>query len=131
MNRNEIWHFTLGANEINNATLSQQLAQHWEQKFDAQQSALKALQADLNNQLTDAKTHQARLAQERDMALNTQHQLETKNAELSQQLAQALEQLRETAHVQTQLQCERDTLVSQHKQIERELIDSRQIYNCN
>ncbi|MBA8783258.1 MULTISPECIES: class I SAM-dependent methyltransferase [Aeromonas] len=112
--------------EINNATLSQQLAQAREQKFDAQQSALKALQADLNNQLTDAKTHQARLAQERDMALNTQHQLETKNAELSQQLAQALEQLRETAHVQTQLQCERDTLVSQHKQIERELIDSRQ-----
>jgi hypothetical protein len=115
--------------ETNHTALSQQLAQALEHKFDAQQSALKTLQADLDTQarrLTEAKAHQARLAQERDLALYAQRQLETTNAELSQQLAQTLERIRETAHVQTQLQCERDTLATQCKQIEREPLDSHQ-----
>ncbi|WP_270698146.1 class I SAM-dependent methyltransferase [Aeromonas sp. QDB05] len=115
--------------EINNATLSQQLAQAREQKFDAQQSALKTLQADLDTQtrrLNEAKAYQARLVQERDIALHAQHQLESINTEISQQLAQKLEQIRNADHAQTQLQGERDTLVTQCKQIERDLVDSHQ-----
>jgi len=115
--------------EINNATLSQQLAQAREQKFDAQQSALKTLQADLDTQarrLNEAKAYQARLVQERDIALHAQHQLESINTEISQQLAQKLEQIRNADHAHTQLQGERDTLVTQCKQIERDLVDSNE-----
>ncbi|MFM5576753.1 class I SAM-dependent methyltransferase [Aeromonas sp. 602200] len=115
--------------EADYAVLSQKRAQALEHKLDAQQSALTTLQADLAAQarrLTEAKAHQARLVQERDMALHLQHQLEATNTKLSQQLAQTLEQIRKSGQAQTVLQGERDTWVTQFKQIERDLVDSHQ-----